>query len=361
MGTRLLLLADTSAPEALGSKFLRGASAAGLDPAPEAGELAVAYSSPALAFSPSMARLLGKVFYRLADRRSWEWWDFQRKLLDTIERLRPRLVVVTGILPLAPRVFTAVKRHGGRIVNYLTDDPWNPIHRRRCFLANLPLYDHIFSTKQALRQRLEMAGTPSTSWLPFAYDPALHHPPATAQGDKDAEAFEQVDVAFVGTGAPERLPWLAALADMPGLRRRIHGNGWSSLATPGWERRKAVTGDLYMRAIAGPKVVLGLLRQANGDLSTDRSYEIGAIGGCGLYQDSSEHRELLGDYPEAGFFRDPAHLRERVLTLLSDPQLRQELRRKGVAALGRPGHTYSDRLRAILTWAETDAYEGPNQ
>ncbi|MEI6828788.1 MAG: glycosyltransferase [Synechococcaceae cyanobacterium ELA445] len=353
--TRLLLLADTSAPEALGSKFLRGASAAGLDPAPEAGELAVAYSSPALAFSPSMARLRGKVFYRVADRRSWEWWGFQRSLLERIERLRPRLVVVTGILPLAPSVFTAVHRHGGRIVNYLTDDPWNPIHRRRCFLANLPLYDHIFSTKQALRQRLELAGTPSTSWLPFAYDPALHHPPATAQGTKEGEACEQVDVAFVGTGAPERLPWLAALADLPGLRRRIHGNGWSSLATPGWERNEAVTGEHYMRAIAGPKVVLGLLRQANGDLSTDRSYEIGAIGGCGLYQDSSEHRELLGDYPEVGFFRNPRELRERVQQVMADPGLQKVLRQRGAEALQRPGHTYADRLRSILEWAE-----GPN-
>ena len=41
---RLLLLADTSTPEALGSKFLRGASAAGLNPETD---LAVSYSSPA--------------------------------------------------------------------------------------------------------------------------------------------------------------------------------------------------------------------------------------------------------------------------------------------------------------------------
>lgn len=347
---RLLLLADTSAPEALGSKFLRGAAAAGLDPAPEAGELAVAYSSPALAFSPSMARLRGKVFYRLADRRSWEWWGFQRRLLETVEALRPRLVLVTGILPLAPRVFEAIHRRGGRIVNYITDDPWNPIHRRRCFLANLPLYDHIFSTKEALRQRLEAAGTPGTSWLPFAYDPALHHPP-TAPGPEEAEENARVDVAFIGTGAPERLPWLEALADLPGLRRRIHGNDWSLLATPGWERCPPVVGEDYVRAIARPRVVLGLLRQANGDLSTDRSYEIGAIGGCGLYQDSPEHRNLLGDYPEEGFFRDPAQLRQRVVTVLADPGLQRELRRKGSAALGRPGHTYADRLRAILAWA----------
>jgi spore maturation protein CgeB len=287
------------------------------------------------------------VFYRLADRRSWEWWGFQRRLITTIRSQHPQLVLVTGILPLQTRVFEAIHRCGGRIVNYLTDDPWNPIHRRRCFLRNLPHYDHIFSTKQALRQRLQAAGTPSTSWLPFAYDPFLHQPP-------NPPLETSADVVFVGTGAGERLPWLQALADLPGLHRRIHGNSWAGLATPGWQRCGAITGDEYNRAIASARIVLGLLRQANGDLSTDRSYEIGAIGGCGLYQDSPEHRALLPDYPEAGFFSNPEQLRQRVQTLLNDPALQQELQQRGAQALRQPQHTYAERLRAILSWASAD-------
>jgi hypothetical protein len=348
MSTRLLLLADTTTPEALGSKFLAAAAAAGL----ANGELAVAYTSAGASFSPSMARRRGKLFYRLADRRSWEWWGFQRHLLTQIEALQPRLVLVTGILPLAPSVFEAVHRQGGRIVNYLTDDPWNPIHRRRCFLANLPRYDHIFSTKQALRQRLEAAGARSTSWLPFAYDPSQHAPPAADRSD--AERYD-VDVAFVGTGAAERLPWLAALADVPGLRRRIYGNSWQGLASPGWEQHRAVTGEAYACAIHNAKLVLGLLRQANGDLSTDRSYEIGAIGGCGLYKDSDEHRALLPDYPDVGFFNTPGQLRQHALAILADPSLQAQLRQRGAAALRRPEHTYAARLRTILEWERASA------
>ena len=338
----LLLIADTSLPEALGSKFLRGAQQAGLDPKRD---LLVAYTSPAPAFSPSMECLRGKVYYRLADRRSWEWWGFQRKLVALIEQQTPRLVLVTGILPLAPRVFDAIRASGGRVVNYLTDDPWNPIHRRRCFLRNLRDYDHIFSTKEALRPRLEAAGTPSTSWLPFGYDPELHHP-------IDLIEPEPADVLFVGTGATERLPWLEALADLPGLRRRIHGNSWEGLSTPGWEKAPAVVGEDYCRASGSARIVLGLLRQANGDLSTDRSYEIGAIGGCGLYQDTSEHRTLLENYPDAGFFKDPSELRARVQTLLSDSELQQRLRQAGAVALRKAEHTYGARLQTILEWSQ---------
>ena len=333
---KLLLLADTSVPEALGSKFLRAAGPMGLD-------LQVAYSSPAPQFSPSMTRKRGKVFYRLADRRSWEWWGFQRQLLEQIKAHPPQLVLVTGILPLSPAVFQAIHERGGQIVNYLTDDPWNPIHRRRCFLGNLPHYDHIFSTKQALRQRLKAAGVRSTSWLPFAYDPELHHPP---QQPTSAGA----DVLFVGTGAEERLPWLNAISNLSGVSCQLHGNNWDRYPTPGWQRDDAVTGEAYCNAIGSARIVLGMLRQANGDLSTDRSYEIGAIGGCGLYQNSSEHRALLPGYPDEGFFSNPEELRARVTHLLAHPELQRRLRQLGSEALRSEDHTYGARLRSILDW-----------
>ncbi|MFM1799718.1 MAG: hypothetical protein RLZZ117_1996 [Cyanobacteriota bacterium] len=348
MTTRLLLLADTTSPEALGTKLLKGAARAGLT----SEDIAVAYTSATPAFAPSMARRRGKLFYRLADRRTWEWWGFQRTLVARLQLLKPQLVLVTGILPLAPAVFSTVHRQGGQVVNYLTDDPWNPIHRRRCFLKNLPSYDHIFSTKEALRQRLEEAGVPSTSWLPFAFSPDLHRPPPPDPSDSERYG---VDVAFVGTGARERLPWLAAMADPPGPLCRIYGNSWDGLATPGWERQGAVTGGDYAKAISHARLVLGLLRQANGDLSTDRSYEIGAIGGCGLYADTPEHRALLPGYPEVGFFSTPAEMRAHADRILADPNLQRTLRDLGSRALRRPEHTYGERLRQILAWQDNAA------
>jgi len=142
------------------------------------------------------------------------------------------------------------------------------------------------------------------------------------------------------------------LADLPGLRRRIHGNSWEGLSTPGWEKGPAVVGEDYCKAMGSARVVLGLLRQANGDLSTDRSYEIGAIGGCGLYQDTSEHRALLQNYPDGGFFKDPTELRARVEALLRDPERQEQLRQGGAQTVRRPQHTYGARLRTILEWSQ---------
>jgi spore maturation protein CgeB len=337
---RLLLIGDTSIPEALGSKLLRGAKYLDLQ---KSWEISISYHSPAPTYSPSMKRKLGKVFYRLADKRSWEWWGFQRLLLREVEELKPDLVVVTGILPLDPVLFHAVKKNGGFIVNYLTDDPWNPIHRRQSFISNLRQYDHIFSTKSSLQKRLKQADSPSTSWLPFAYDPELHYPVHAKSG---------ADVVFIGTGAKERLPWLKSVSNIPGIKRRIHGNSWHGIKTPGWEQHPAVTGEEYCKTIKGAKVVLGLLREANGDQSTDRSYEIGAIGGCGLYQGTDEHRQLLKNYPIKGFFKNPNELADRVKEVLADPALQTELRTLGQKAVRNHENTYAARLENIVRWAE---------
>ena len=52
-------------------------------------------------------------------------------------------------------------------------------------------------------------------------------------------------------------------------------------------------------------------RQANGDQSTDRSTKW-RNRWLRVYQDTEEHRELLQNYPEQGFFKDPAELADRV-------------------------------------------------
>ena len=336
---RLLLIGDTSLPEALGSKLLRGAKTI---QAEKTWDISVMYHSPAANYSPSMCKLYGKIFYKFADKRSLEWWSFQEKLVKHIKAKKPDLTIVTGVLPLEKNIFNTLRNEGSLIVNYLTDDPWNRIHRRQLFIENLSSYNHVFSTKKGLLERLKRIGTPSTSWLPFAYDPVLHH---------EVESKLGADVAFIGTGARERLRWIKALEGLNHIDCHIYGNSWTGLRTPGWVKKPAVTGYQYCEAIHSSKIVLGLVRAANGDQSTDRSYEIGAIGGCGLYQDTKEHRELLPTYPELGFFQTPSQLRDRVEKILENPELQMEMRRIGTSAIRNTKNTYADRLRQILSWA----------
>ena len=79
-----------------------------------------------------------------------------------------------------------------------------------------------------------------------------------------------------------------------------------------------------------------------------RSYEIGAIGACGLYQDTCEHRNLLTGYPDIGFFKTPNELRSRVMLLLQNQELRQDLRVIAAKAVRKPENSYKSRLEQIL-------------
>ena len=336
---KLLLLGDTSISEALGSKLLRGLKSSVLS---EIWEVELIYNSPAVVFSPSMRTICGKIFYRLADKRSREWWLFRKKLEKKIKHYKPDLVLVTGILPLQKKIFKLIHEQNGLIANYMTDNPWNPIHKRKLFLKNIKMYDHIFSTKKKMQEKLLKAGAVSTSWLPFAYDPFLHYPVRTDYNS---------DVVFIGTGAKERLRWLKPISKIENIRKQIYGNNWEKISTPGWEQKPACTGENYCNAIASSRVVLGLLRAGNEDESTDRSFEIGAIGGCGLYQDTCEHRELLNHYPDEGFFKDPNDLKKKVESILANDSLQLELREIGKKLMKQQKNTYSARIETILDWA----------
>ena len=343
---KLLLIGETSTSEGIGGKFLRALKHEDIS---KEWTSCVQYTSPAVNYSPSMSTLRGKLFYRMSDKRSWEWWGFQRKLLKVMSAYEPDLILVTGILPISSQVFKAAQESNSCFVNYLTDDPWNPSHKRNSFIKNISKYDHIFSTKQNLCQKLESHNAKSTSWLPFAFEPMSHKPPETVRSD----FFESPDLVFVGTGAKERVKWLAPLADISQISRRIYGNNWNNIKVPNWDVSAPVTGEDYCSTLYHAKITLGILREANHDLSTMRSYEIGAIGACGLYQDTCEHRNLLTGYPDVGFFKTPKELRSRVILLLQNQALRQELRATAAKAIRKPEHTYKSRLQQILRLVES--------
>ena len=98
-----------------------------------------------------------KIFYRLADKRSLEWWKFQKELLDEIKNFKPNTVLTTGVLPLDPAIFKEIILCGGQILNYLTDDPWNEIHKRRSFQGTRKAII-IFFDKKELQKKLKEAG-----------------------------------------------------------------------------------------------------------------------------------------------------------------------------------------------------------
>lgn len=340
MGKNILIIGTTSEPAQIGAIFARASHEMNLKVA----VMDTNFNS----YAPSMKTLWGRAFFKLADRRPIEWWKFNRHTVKLIEEFCPQVIVVTGIVPLTDNIFDICHRIGSKTINYLTDDPWNPWHCREKFLDNLKKYDLVVSTKTKLLSDLNKHGIKKIEYLPFGYDPYLHYQPLESYS-LEKEKFD-ADISFIGTGDKERLPYLNAVAAIKGLKLKIYGGLWENISVGGWEKCPLVLGEQLRLATFSSKLSLGMVRKRNRDESTLRTFEIAACGGCGIYEDTSEHREIIAGYPEYGFFSSPEDLAEKCKWLLEHPLEREQMRQLGIKLLVKEANTYTARLETILQW-----------
>lgn len=290
-------------------------------------------------------------------RRKFDWWvrgrrpsrlrAFGEAVIASAAEVRPQYLLATGIAPLDRRTLDALGRLGIVRMNYLTDDPWNPSHRAPWFLDALFAYDRIFSPRQANLDDLRALGGPAVTYLPFAYAPEIHFPETPP--DTERETFDD-DVFFAGGADADRAPVLTALA-RAGLRVGLYGGYWDR-----YTRDVASRGLLdacgLRRATGGAKVCLCLVRRANRDGHSMRTFEIPAMGGCVLAEDTADHRRLFGEEGRAAvYFTTPAEAVEKARALVADEGLRRRLAACAHRLVTGGRHTYADRLTTALALA----------
>lgn len=231
-------------------------------------------------------------------------------------------------------------------MNFLTDDPWNPAHRAGWFMESLLEYDHIFNPRLANMDDLRRHGCRKTSYLPFAYSPAVHFPP---RENSTSAMLGAIDVAFVGGADLDRIPYIDALIKS-GVKLGLYGHYWDRFRLT----RKHVAGMAspeLMRLVASrAKVSLCLVRRGNRDGHCMRTFELAAMGACILAEHTAEHEEILGQEGEAVlYFSNIVEMVEKVHWLLSRDSVRDELRAQCYERITTRCHQYQDRLRSILS------------
>ena len=288
-------------------------------------------------------RIVSSFHWRLRGGRPARLESFGAQVLETCAAMRPNVVLTTGCAPLDQPQIASLRRGGIRVINYSTDDPWNPALRAPWFLSVLPAYDAVFSARRANLDDFRRLGVRVVHYLPFGYDPQVHRP-----WPHDGPMGQASDVLFVGGCDGDRLPLIGALID-GGLQLALFGGYWNrhSKTRPFW--RGIVDQDTIRAASAATRVCLCLVRRANRDDNVMRSFEAAAIGGCILAEDTAAHRELFGTENRAArYFKTSREMVEQAQALVADAEARQrmsaELHRRVI--MGR--NTYADRLRAML-------------
>src|SRR5262249_31332555 len=139
------------------------------------------------------------------------------------------------------------------------------------------------------------------AYLPFGYDPDLYFPERAAN-----TLLENVDVLFVGGADKDRAPVIEELT-ADGLKVAVHGDYWDRFPRLKARRLGHAPPPSIRAATCIAPITLCLVRRANRDSHVMRSFEIPAIGGFMLAEDTADHREIFGPEGECVlYFASPA-------------------------------------------------------
>lgn len=297
-------------------------------------------------FAQSSSPLLNTLHWRLRDRRFVKMSAFGARLLASIRRSRPRYLLTTGMSPVSADVLFAAHEMGVICLHYSTDDPWNPTQRSNWFMRALPAYDVVFSARRSNIGDFQALGCASVQYLPFGYDDAIFNP------SLPAAAMDDGKVLFVGGADRDRVTVITQLlaASVP---MQLVGGYWDKYRAVRAHSVGHKTPRELISLTRAAAINLCLVRRANRDGHVMRSFEIAALGGCMLVEDTLEHRAIFGPDGECVLYFDlPEQAAGKITMLLADDALRRRLGSAVKAKIVAGGNTYTHRLQTLLTAAE---------
>jgi hypothetical protein len=334
MNARVLIVGNPRETH-VGRHFMNGAAAAGMEV--QMMDLVAAYEGPGWIKSLCW-HLLGKRPQRLA--------RFSNDVLRRCLQWKPDLVLTTGIAPLSAAVLVQLRSWGTLTANFLTDDPWNKHHHSPWFMRALPHYKHVFTPRRANMPELERLSGPTVHYLPFAYAPEIHFPPKQLKGQERLTWASEV--LFIGGADEERAEIMRSIA-ANGHRLDLWGGYWDRMPEFKAVARGHAGPEEFRSLVASAGVNLCLVRRANRDGHSMRSYELAAVGGCLAVEDTNEHREIFGNDGDCvRFFASPGELNQVICDLLANAAERERLAAAVNTRIVEHGrNSYSARLESI--------------
>lgn len=298
-------------------------------------------------------RAIARVNWWMRGRRPTRLSEFSRDVIDVCRRFRPTLLIATGLAPLDQASLKQIRELGVETVNYLTDDPWNPAFRSDWFLAAIQNYDRVFSVRRRNIGDLIKLGCPGVEYLPFAADPELFY--SQDPGPAELAAYRS-DICFAGGADADRVPVIAALVAAK-FNVALYGDYWGRFRETRDAWRGHASPEALRKATRAAAVSLCLVRRANRDGHTMRTFEVPYVGACMLVEDTDEHRALFGEDDHAvRYFHTSDDLVASAATLLANPEMRRRLADTAHSLIVRGQHTYQDRLSFMLARARISAH-----
>lgn len=274
------------------------------------------------------------------------------ELLKLADTLRPDLILVIGTGGVRGGTLAQIKVRvpDSRIYCIYPDSPHNlDADRIHC----LPVFDRVMPSSPAWVTAFQLFGAARVHYLPFAADPDLHSPIALGNS---ANSLAH-DVVFIGNWRYEREVFLEQLADFDLC---LWGeNYWKHRTRPGSPLRarwggRPLTGAESAQACAESKILLNFMDPATWPGPNMRSFEQPACRAFMLTNRTPALAELFKEGETIEYFNSVEEARDKINFYLAHEDARQRIAEASYRFVIEGGHTYVDRARQLIKWAEED-------
>jgi spore maturation protein CgeB len=234
------------------------------------------------------------------------------------------------------------------LLNYSTDNPFNPSASTPYVQQSLPLWDVYATPRAHTIPELKRHCKGMVTYLPFGYDPALHFPES---GIAPLEALRfSSDLVFIGTCDSDRVKLLKFLASQTNFSVRLYGGGrrYKLVKALRANHRGFAEGRDYRLALTCSKICLSMMRRCNRDTHVMRTFEIPACGAFMLAERTEEQCEMFAEDRECVFFSTPEELLDKASYYLKHDEARRKIARAGFDRVTSGGNSYRHRLATLL-------------
>lgn len=224
-------------------------------------------------------------------------------------------------------------------------------------IQSFPLFDRVATTSPAWVEPLRKLGASRVEYLPFAADQFLHKPVET--GGRNGSG--RTDLAFIGNWRSEREQFLEHLVEFD---LRLWGEDWwkhrtrrGSPLRSRWAGRP-VFGAEFADVCANAKVLLNIVDSGTWPGPNMRTFEQPACGAFSLVTRSTAVTELFTEGENIECFDSVSEARDKIDFYLKHEDARQRVATNAYQFVVYGGHTYVDRARQLLAWAQEDGLLG---
>jgi len=267
-------------------------------------------------------------------------------LNEMVRVFKPELIWVFKGMELMPSTLNQLKKQGIVLVNYNPDNPFYFSSRGSGNVNvtnSIGLYDIHFTYDRGVQKTIQNEIKLPCFILPFGFELS------STLYEQCTRQVEVHKLCFIGNPDKYRVHFLEKIADSMPLD--VYGNHWDHHTHhKGITVHPPVYGDDFWKALYRYRVQLNIMRPHNPASHNMRSFEIPGVGGIGLYPDTIDHREYLGNEQVVALFTDTESCIKQATAIMNmTPQAALELRNRARKVSLSRGYDYMSRTIKFLT------------